>query len=329
MTTVLGKRKSRSAASEPAVSYQEAQDIFRRHFEAQFNPLAGAAAQRPPPDSDEDEDAEGDGGDDDEDDDADGWEGVSDSEDSAPEIEVVEHNTAGPAPNPLAAALAKRQARAFLSSKVPMSAVSPAGANNNNGNEKKQKQKQTPVDEDSADLVRNDLALQRLLSESHLLNRGPGSSLDKVTATTATTIHAGRTRHLATDLRLAHLGAKASIYKQARMPMSHRKGIEAAREARETKRRREAKENGIILERPSATAAAAASSLSSFGPKRRKREAAVDAPAVGKLHNGMLKLSKRDIADIEGSGGGRGRGGRGRGGGRGRSRGGGGGGKRR
>ena len=37
----------------------------------------------------------------------------------------------------------------------------------------------------------------------------------------------------------------------------------------------------------------------------RMRDAAVDAPAVGKLRNGMLQLSKKDVQSIQGGGDGR------------------------
>ena len=40
MSKVLGKRKAREADERPAVDAEDAQEIFRRHFEAQFKPLA-------------------------------------------------------------------------------------------------------------------------------------------------------------------------------------------------------------------------------------------------------------------------------------------------
>jgi hypothetical protein len=73
--------------------------------------------------------------------------------------------------------------------------------------------------------------------------------------------------------------------------MAHRKGIIDKRVAREEKRRREAKENGIVLERK--------------GGKERRRgrgkgEGEIDGPGVGKWRGGMLRLSGRDVRDIEG-----------------------------
>jgi hypothetical protein len=95
--------------------------------------------------------------------------------------------------------------------------------------------------------------------------------------------------------------------------MSHRKGIIAKQSDKEEKRRREARESGIILEK-------AKMKKNSEG----KRDRGVGAPGVGKFSGGTLKLSKKDISEIEGPrksfaakggrGGGRGRGKRGRGG---------------
>lgn len=73
---VLGKRK----APEPTISSEDAQEIFRRHFEAQFLPIEEqekrkAQKVRRNDDEEEDEDeSDGDGSEDDE------WDGVSGDE---------------------------------------------------------------------------------------------------------------------------------------------------------------------------------------------------------------------------------------------------------
>ncbi|KAL6713111.1 pre-rRNA processing and 40S ribosomal subunit assembly [Lecanora helva] len=126
--------------------------------------------------------------------------------------------------------------------------------------------------------LKKDLALQRLLKESHLLDSA--SSLS----------HAGRNRHKATDLRLRDMGSKSSIFTQQNMPLAQRKGIQAKSAEREELRRRDAQENGIILEK--------ASKLT--GKERQVRQRGIGAPSVGKFQRGMLKLSKKDIAEIEG-----------------------------
>ncbi|KAI1648492.1 uncharacterized protein F4817DRAFT_66593 [Daldinia loculata] len=288
MATVLGKRKSRAQKPESLVSQEEAQAIFRQHFEAQFAPLDPSLAASKPTQIDEPEDLRSDSDDASED----SWDGVSDSESelelesesishSSSTVEVVEvvtHTSKLPALS--TDPLSKRESKAYLSSRVPSSSLDPNASSSTPATKHK-----NAADEDAPSLLKNDLALQRLLSESHLLS-GSGQNNGSIE-------HAGRNRHLATDMRLAALGSKSSIFKQAKMPMSHRKGIVAAMTTRETKRRKEARENGIILERPTSTA-------TKGKPRVRKFEKAVDAPAVGRLRNGMLKLSQKDIAEIQG-----------------------------
>ena len=74
------------------------------------------------------------------------------------------------------------------------------------------------------------------------------------------------------------------------MPLSHRRGITAKESAKESLRRQEARENGIVLERALRT------------PKRSsdKRDRGVEKPSVGKFRNGMLKLSRKDVHSIQG-----------------------------
>ena len=74
--------------------------------------------------------------------------------------------------------------------------------------------------------------------------------------------------------------------------MAHRKGMLAKASSREATRRKEAKENGIILERATGKGRATGA----------RRERGVDVPAVGKFRGGTLKLSKHDVLDIQGPG---------------------------
>jgi hypothetical protein len=129
-----------------------------------------------------------------------------------------------------------------------------------------------------AENLKNDLALQRLLKESHLLD--PASDLNPT----------GKNRHKALDLRVQSLGAKTSLFEQQKMPMSHRKGINAKAVKKEEDRRREARENGIILEKPT---------FQRKGSSKR-RERGIGGPAVGKFAGGTLTLSKRDLMSIKG-----------------------------
>ncbi|KAI6091948.1 hypothetical protein F4821DRAFT_225912 [Hypoxylon rubiginosum] len=300
MATVLGKRKTRAEKEKveaaAAVSQEDAQAIFRRHFEAQFAPLEPASKAET---TNEIEDLRSDSEDDDSDD---SWDGVSGSDSetessnrAAEVVEVVTHTTAPPtlSNDPLA----KRESKAYLSSRIPSSLLDPSTTTKPTAKSK------AAADEDAPSLLKSDLELQRLLSESHLFAK-PGATSENGNSIE----HAGRNRHLATDLRLAALGSKASIFRQAKMPMAHRKGINAAAEARESKRRREARENGIVLERPSGGAATKAGGKAG-GMRRSRGGGEVGAPAVGRLQNGMLKLSRKDIAEIQGDdrrGGGRG-----------------------
>lgn len=128
-------------------------------------------------------------------------------------------------------------------------------------------------------LLRNDLQLRRFLDEAHLLE-----SADDLNPT-------GKNRHKATDLRLQSLGAKKSIFTQEKMPMSHRQGMIAKAEKREEKRRREARENGIVLEKQARKVTP---------DKNKKRVRGIGGPSIGKFKGGTLKLSEKDIASIEG-----------------------------
>lgn len=119
-------------------------------------------------------------------------------------------------------------------------------------------------------------------------------------------------------MRLQALGSKTSILKQEKMPMAMRKGIVAKQTEKEEYRRKEAKENGIVLEK-----ATGVKSTSNRPTINGKRDRGVGAPGVGRFSGGTLNLSKKDIYEIEGpKKSSTGRGGRGGGRGRGRGRGG-------
>lgn len=135
-------------------------------------------------------------------------------------------------------------------------------------------------DESEAINLKHDLDLQRLLKESHLLEQAKASSLP------------GTHRHKAVDMRMQTLGSKDSLFTQEKMPWSHRRGIAAKAVSRESMRRREAKESGIVLEK-------ATGKNKSNGVRR---ERGVDVPAVGRFRGGTLKLSKDDVSNIRGSG---------------------------
>jgi hypothetical protein len=134
--------------------------------------------------------------------------------------------------------------------------------------------------------MKNDIALQRLLAESHLLSGDASQGYDPK----------GKARLKALDLRFQALGSKESVFAQGNMPMNMRKGIHNKNRGREEKRRNDAKEAGIILEKV---------------VKKKKdigrRDRSIGAPAVGKFRSGLLTLSKKDIMDVQSRKGQRGR----------------------
>ncbi|KAE8382077.1 hypothetical protein BDV26DRAFT_38300 [Aspergillus bertholletiae] len=270
---MIGKRKrhthvvSSSTTSEDdeatatTTNDSSSHDIFRKFFEAQFQPLEAPEARitcaqgsNDEHDTDEYEESEPESE----------WTGVS--EDGHNEVEVVEHHDVS--------ALAKestdkRARKAFMTAKPPSFSVKPAPV--------KSSPSKDEDDGDDAANLKNDLALQRLLKESHLLE----SSSDLAPT--------GKNRLKALDLRMQSLGAKTSLYSQ-NMPSSHRRGIKAKAEKKDDKRRREARENGIILEKP----------VPKAKPSSGRRERGVGGPSIGKFAGGTLNLSKRDLSAIQG-----------------------------
>ncbi|KAI9837485.1 MAG: hypothetical protein M1819_007133 [Sarea resinae] len=272
MTALLGKRKRQKvrtderddADGDHGEENGDLQAIFQRHFEAQFKPLQqvkkGPQKETAVVEREEDEEEE-----EEEEEEESDWGGFSDH--SAQEVEVIEHTTQASRDR-----ASKDEMKAFMSSKPPSAVLKTKSTAS--------KRPPDTADEDNTDAanLKNDLALQRLLNESHLLDNNTAFS------------PSGRNRHKATDLRLRTLGAKTSILTQEKMPLSHRKGIVAKASQREEKRRLEAKENGIILERATKVKKGT----------EGKRERGVGAPSVGRFSGGMLKLSKKDVMDIEG-----------------------------
>ncbi|KAI1021629.1 hypothetical protein LB504_012872 [Fusarium proliferatum] len=284
---ILGKRK---AETEPLISQEDAAAIFRQHFEAEFAPLPEAEAAKSKfkkakhEGSSNDIESEEDGDNNSDGDDGE-WSGLSDEdsvteEEHSPTIQVVDHSNKQP---PKPAAMSKRELKAFMSSRPPEQTTPKTeeflSATSSSSN---------TLPEDAPSLLAQDLELRRLLAESHLL--APAISASGTTIAPKA-FAAGRTRQKATDLRVQALGSKVSIHKQEKMPMNMRKGIVAAADAREAKRRREAKENGVILERETGK---------KKGRRDRGRDVAVDRPGVGRLKGAELRLSDKDIQSIEG-----------------------------
>ncbi|KAL1981453.1 hypothetical protein VTN96DRAFT_2669 [Rasamsonia emersonii] len=263
-TTVVSRDAGSDTDDTPTATADASHDIFRRFFESKFQPLDPAPVRKPTvaqeenTDEDSEEESEPE------------WQGITDEDEDEPQVEVVEHTDTRDATVPT---LDKKARQAFMTAKPP-SLSEPSTTKSTST-----KSKDDEEDALDAENLKNDLALQRLLKESHLLD----SAYDLNPT--------GKNRLKALDLRMQSLGAKKSLYEQEKMPMSHRKGIIAKAEKKEAKRRQEAKENGIILEKPT--------SKKKDKPKRRER--GIGGPAVGKFAGGTLRLSKRDLMSITGT----------------------------
>ncbi|KAL6811017.1 hypothetical protein GGI42DRAFT_349976 [Trichoderma sp. SZMC 28013] len=303
---VLGKRK----APEPTVSTEDAQEIFRRHFEAQFLPLPEAKRKAKAVEEEDgsEDDSGSEGGDwdglsneddededeveDGEDEDDDEEEEEDEDEDDTPVIEVVDHSVSQA---PTTSTMSKRELKAFMSSRPPDQTSSPKPTAQPPSSSKSS----AALPEDAPSLLAQDLELRRLIAESHLLQTNKPLSLAAALSTTSSpnaqpkAFSSGRVRQKALDMRIQALGSKTSILKQEKMPMHMRKGINAAAVEREAKRRREAKETGVILERETGK------------KKKRDRKSGGGGggfgPAVGRLKGAELRISERDVKKIEGT----------------------------
>ncbi|KAH7378386.1 hypothetical protein DE146DRAFT_637877 [Phaeosphaeria sp. MPI-PUGE-AT-0046c] len=290
MAPTLGKRKrvSRAELEQPSRSPspssnsdsegEDLQAIFRRAFEAKFKPLAvEPKKQKVVPvevqqdDEEEDEDTD--------------WAGISDNED---DIEVIEYKDSRLDEDDSSRA----EMKAFMSSKPPTSAAAPS--------QSLTLKKKKPDDADLTEVtnLKNDMALQKLLRESHLLSASASSS----GASTPTLSATGISRHKSTDMHLQSLGAKTSVFTQKKMPMAQRKHMIQKARFTDEKRRADAREAGVILERPTIA------KKSGQRDENRTRDRAVGLPSVGKLRGGTLSLSKKDVRSITGGGGSKGKG---------------------
>ncbi|DAA79335.1 TPA_exp: Uncharacterized protein A8136_0108 [Trichophyton benhamiae CBS 112371] len=275
--TVASRKQAAAVKDESTLdtSAQDAQERLRKYFESRFEPLElpgsrsgatldGSSNVYNTDDSDQGE-----------------WDGIeeedsSEDEDSnGPVPEVVDYSKT---PKLRTELVDKATVKKFMSSKPP-SLLSDSTKPATTAKTRKGGEEATDDLTTDAANLKNDLALQRLLKESHLLDSA--SDLNPT----------GVNRHKALDLRAQTAGAKTSIFTQSNMPMSHRKGISAKATQKEERRRREAQENGIILERPS---------LAKSKPTAKKRERGIGGPSVGKFVGGTLKLSRRDVMAIQG-----------------------------
>lgn len=323
-TTVASRKKAaatttKNTSENNSSSQENHQDLFRKYFEARFKPIETEVDIRGGAEGDtekgegEDElvESESEPGSE--------WDGLSGSlededEDEEGEVEVVQ-------PVEVVAydsterredddELAKLEFKSFMvrntytytyiittNNLLSQSSKPPSSQPPTTTNSKHRSSRPEDTEPETAtDSLKNDLALQRLLKESHLLT--PSSS-------TSTLNPVGKNRHKAIDLRMQDLGSKGSIFAQEKMPLGHRRGIIEKAGEREERRRREAKENGIVLEREKRE--------KKKGDGKR-RERGIGGPSVGSFKGGMLRLSKKDVLEIQGpkkGGKGKGKGGKG------------------
>ncbi|KAL8705005.1 MAG: hypothetical protein Q9201_001850 [Fulgogasparrea decipioides] len=271
MPAILGKRKRRKEVSRRDEQRSSGADLeedeqlrrlLRHHFETKFEalePSGPGAIQRTP--QEEDLDAIDSGNETD-------WTGFSGDEEQLDAV-VVDYQNLEKAK----AGVSRKELKLFMTARPPLQSNKATSTVDGRGTE--------PADPDevATDVanLKNDLALQRLLKESHLLDPKLSSA------------PSGQSRHKALDIRQQTLGSKSSLFSQQSMPLAQRRGILAKAAERDEKRRREAKENGIILEKAMKSRA-----------RDRQRQRGIGAPSVGKFSRGILTLSKKDVAEIVG-----------------------------
>ncbi|KAI4147377.1 MAG: hypothetical protein LQ340_005591, partial [Diploschistes diacapsis] len=227
--TLLGKRKRRAslqATSPPPQPNSDSDSRFRallqKHFEATYAPLPTLSTPQKNPDESSD-----DGGEDSStstSSEPSDWSGLSDR--STAEVEVIEHSGASGDMDSGCAETSKLERKAFMTCKPPPHASASASHPAKNTPSSTAAPLANSASASAAALAANDLALHRLLTESHLLSANPASSLNpNPNSTLSLSLNPSLSaRHAATDLRLLSLGAKTPLkaLAQKTMPLAHR-----------------------------------------------------------------------------------------------------------
>ncbi|KAK6542547.1 hypothetical protein TWF694_006494 [Orbilia ellipsospora] len=283
----MPSRKRKRDAEPPAAgstSRDAISAIFQRHFESKFgavelNPVVAPRKPKPSksqkpqssdPESSEDDSTQSDseepnlssdGESVDEEGEGDDWDGL-DSNPPQPEVITYDFSRRGPPPS-----TKPSSHRSFMSSKPPSSITAPTAS--------AYKQKQPEKDDESETLnLQNDLALHRLLRESHLLDQ---KTLSHSSASN---------RQKAIESRIQSLGGTPLVKltnSDSKIPMHIRKGMAKKEAMRVEKKKKVARENGIVVAKEKKK------------KRERKREGGVGGPSVGKFKRGALVLSKRDV----------------------------------
>ena len=326
MALAIGKRKRRqdvsndrnAEANDSDDDAAAARALFQRAFEKKFKPLE--KTEKPKEEAEPDLDAEDDEEESDDDDDDAASNSGSDSSDASdafsgfsatssddepnpkPQIEVITDSTPRQTRDRASEKLLKRQ---FMSAKPPTTSSTPSYPIPHKPSTTTSTAAAQP-DDDASD-IQNDLALQRLLKESHLLDASTFSATGS-----ASSAPEGSARQRALDMRIRDLGGKKSHLQQEKMPLAMRRGMAAKAAGREGKRRAEARESGVVLERFGGKGAAGAGGSGGGGAKERakaKRAIGTGGPGVGTFRGATLRLSKSDVRGVEGGGGRGGKGG--------------------
>lgn len=291
--------ESESEASEdeelPAKSDKSVMDIFKRSFEQQFGKVEGLPELESESEENEETfDNESENSEDSEDgeerendsdldlemeeyehyqEQEDLGESESESEDEKPL--VVRHTDSS-----FMVEATKQEKKLFMSSKAPLQEAKPQPSSKRQRTEERDEDEQLNLD--------NDLALQRLIKESHILAEAGLSGVDISTGIT------GKARHKTLESRLDDLGVKKT--KTQQMPMNMRKGMTAKQQERHERHVKNSREAGIILARSEVTKA----------PKKQvKRERGLKIASVGRETRHGLIISKSEIAKYSGTGGGK------------------------
>lgn len=181
---------------------------------------------------------------------------------------------------------------------------------------KKQQAKAAKEDEDN---LENDLKLQRLLSESHILAHNmeySGADLTLQTLDYDAPIGNARRRILDQRIRQAasvNSATKGMPKKLEKMPMNMRKGMIGARERRVAEYEREAREAGIVLSKvkkgefrnlDSGRGATVSSDRLGVGKKQSKRvrDRGLRIHSVGRATPNGLRISQQEIDRVNNKG---------------------------
>lgn len=171
----------------------------------------------------------------------------------------------------------KKQKKLFMSSHAPKQESTEAPV------------KRDPKEESEEQLnLDNDLALQRLIKESHILAEAGLSGVDISTGIT------GRARHKTLDLRLDDLGLATT--KTGQIPMNMRKGMISKQASRKERHVREAKEAGIVLARTTKKEVPLGKR-----DKSKWRERGLKINSVGRETRHGLFISKSEISKYTGT----------------------------